>query len=177
MMITPDNLPNDVATLKAMVLAGRAENNRLAHEEQVLTAEVLRLEARNARLDHIVSVLRRARFGRRSEKQISDNQIELALEDIETDHGIEDAKAEKGDAIVRREGVKNRRANRGHLPKHLPREEVVIEPDNKNCLCCGGALHVIGEDASERLDAPINEVEAEFIPAGDAVTDICGDYS
>ena len=152
MMITPDNLPNDVATLKAMVLAGRAENNRLAHEEQVLTAEVLRLEARNARLDHIVSVLRRARFGRRSEKQISDNQIELALEDIETDHGIEDAKAEKGDAIVRREGVKKRRANRGHLPKHLPREEVVIEPDNKNCLCCGGALHVIGEDASERLD-------------------------
>ena len=159
MIITPDHLPNDVATLKAMVLAGRAENNRLAaeherlaHEEQVLTAEVHRLEARNARLDHIVSVLRRARFGRRSEKRISDDQIELALEDIETDHGVEDAKAEKGDAIVRREGVKNRRANRGHLPKHLPREEVVIEPDNKDCPCCGGALHVIGEDVSERLD-------------------------
>ncbi len=159
MMITPDNLPNDVATLKAMVLAGRAENDRLAaererlaHEEQVLTAEVHRLEARNARLDHIVSVLRRARFGRRSERRISDNQIELALEDIETDHGVEDAKAKKVDAIVRREGVKNRRANRGHLPKHLPREEVVIEPDNKGCPCCGGALHVISEDVSERLD-------------------------
>lgn len=159
MMITPDDLPNDVAALKAMVLAGRAENDRLAaererlaHEEQVLTAEVLRLEARNARLDHIVSVLRRAQFGRRSEKRISDDQIELALEDIETDHGVEDARAENSDAIVRREGVKNRRANRGHLPKHLPREEVIIEPDNKDCPCCGGGLHVIGEDVSERLD-------------------------
>ena len=159
MMITPDDLPNDVATLKAMVLAQRAENDRLAtererlaHEEQVLTAEVHRLEAQNARLDHIVSVLRRAQFGRRSEKQISDDQIALALEDIETDQGVEDAAAEMSDAIVKREGINNRRANRGHLPKHLPREEIVIEPENKECPCCGGDLHVIGEDVSERLD-------------------------
>lgn len=159
MMITPDDLPNDVAALKAMVLAQRAKNDqltaerdRLAHEEQVLSAEVHRLEAQNARLDHIVSVLRRAQFGRRSEKRISDDQIALALEDIETDQGVEDAGAEKNNAIVRREGIAGRRANRGHLPKHLPREEVVIEPEDKECPCCGGALHVIGEDVSERLD-------------------------
>jgi transposase len=24
----------------------------------------------------------------------------------------------------------------------------VIEPENKACPCCGGALHVIGEDVS-----------------------------
>jgi transposase len=28
----------------------------------------------------------------------------------------------------------------------------VIEPESKVCPCCGGALHVIGEDVSERLD-------------------------
>ena len=76
MMLTSDDLPNDVAALKAMVLAERsekdwlaAERQRLAHEEQVLTAEVDRLEAQNARLDHIVSVLRRAQFGRRSARR------------------------------------------------------------------------------------------------------------
>ena len=33
---------------------------------------------------------------------------------------------------------------RGHLPAHLPREEVVIEPSDTTCPCCGGDLHVIG---------------------------------
>jgi transposase len=31
-------------------------------------------------------------------------------------------------------------------------EEVVIEPKSNACPCCGGALHVIGEDVSKRLD-------------------------
>src|ERR1700730_7129659 len=29
-----------------------------------------------------------------------------------------------------------RQANRGSLPKHLPREEIVIEPEAKACPCC-----------------------------------------
>ena len=28
----------------------------------------------------------------------------------------------------------------------------MIEPESKSCPCCGGALHVIGEDTSRRLD-------------------------
>ena len=47
--------------------------------------------------------------------------------------------------------AKPRNANRGSLPKHLPRMEEVIEPDTQICGC-GGNLHQIGEDASERLD-------------------------
>ena len=35
------------------------------------------------------------------------------------------------------------------LPKDLPREEIVIEPESKACPCCGGATHVIGEDVAE----------------------------
>lgn len=158
MTLTPDDLPDDAETLKAMILAARADNARLdaeraslAHEGQVLAAEVDRLTAQNERLDHIVSVLRRAQFGRRSEK-ISDDQIELALEDVETAFGAEDAATEEAEPIARREGSKARRANRGHLPKQLPREEVVIAPAETSCPCCGGDLHVIGEDVSERLD-------------------------
>lgn len=93
----------------------------------------------------------RTQFGRRSER-ISDEQIELAQEDVETQNGIGDAAAEKADSIVRTEGTKARRANRGHLPAHPPRQEIVIEPEAKACPCCGGALHNIGEDVSERLD-------------------------
>lgn len=47
--------------------------------------------------------------------------------------------------------AKPRAANRGSLPKHLPRIEEVIEPDSLTCAC-GGCLHCIGEDVSERLD-------------------------
>ena len=41
--------------------------------------------------------------------------------------------------------AKPRNANRGSLPKHLPRVEEVIEPEASVCGC-GGGLHQIGED-------------------------------
>jgi transposase len=157
MALSLDELPDDVESLKALILAAdvknvglAAERDRLQHEQTVLTAEVERLTEQNERLDHIIDVLRRAQFGRKSER-ISAEQMALALEDVETALGAEDATAEKKNAIVRREGIEGRRANRGHLPAHLPREEVIFEPEAKTCAC-GGALHVIGEDVSERLD-------------------------
>lgn len=158
MALLLDQLPDDVESLKALILAADAKNARLAaqrdqleHEHTVLAAEVDRLTQQNERLDHIIGVLRRAQFGRKSER-ISDDQIALALEDVETAFGAQDAAAEKKSEIVKREGIEGRRANRGHLPPHLPREEIIIEPAAKTCPCCGGALHVIGEDVSERLD-------------------------
>jgi transposase len=39
----------------------------------------------------------------------------------------------------RRIEVANR--NRGALPAHLPRYEVLIDIENKQCPCCSGALH------------------------------------
>ena len=151
MTLSNDELPDDVETLKALVLAARAASDAAEARSASLAAEVDRLTARAERLDHIVSVLRRAQFGRRSER-IADDQIELALEDVETQFGADDAATEKADPIVKAEGTRARRANRGHLPSHLPREEIVIEPQAQSCPCCGGALHVIGEDVSERLD-------------------------
>jgi transposase len=172
MALSLNDLPNDVEKLKAMLLAISAETEaaqaqtevalaenaklvaehaRLDHEHTVLSAEVERTRQQNERLEHIINVLRRAHFGRKSER-ISVEQMALALEDVETSFAAEDAIAEKKNKIVRGEGKRIRRANRGHLPANLPREEVVIEPEGKGCPCCGGALHVIGEDVSERLD-------------------------
>src|SRR5258708_3342374 len=50
-------------------------------------------------------------------------------------------------ALARRAAL----GRRGPLPDHLP-IEVVIEPEDMACPCCGGAMHVIGEDRSQRLD-------------------------
>ena len=38
------------------------------------------------------------------------------------------------------------------LPEHLPRESIVY-PTPSACPCCGGALHKIGEDVTETLEA------------------------
>jgi transposase len=47
------------------------------------------------------------------------------------------------------------------LPAHLPRYEIIIDIDNKQCPCCGGALHVIGDDRSEMLDLVPAQLRAE----------------
>jgi transposase len=38
--------------------------------------------------------------------------------------------------------------NRGSLPGHLPRVEMVVDIDDPACPCCGNALHRIGEDTA-----------------------------
>jgi transposase len=132
-----DDLPDDIERLKAMLLAERSEKARLANQ--------------NERLLHMLRQLRRNHFGRKSER-LSEDQLNLGLEDLETAIASGEAAAEKADATLSASRRKARKVNRGHLPSHLPREEIVIEPASKTCPCCGNDLHVICEDRSERLD-------------------------
>src|ERR671919_449088 len=131
-------LPDDVAALKALLLAERATAAELAGHNEQLRA--------------IVKELQRALFGRRSEKTPDPDQLQLALEDIEQALAQSEAAAEQADATLQASRARQRRVNRGALPRHLPREEIVIEPDEQTCPCCGGALHRIGEEVAERLD-------------------------
>ena len=123
------NLPDDVDALKAIILAQQEQN--------------IRLEA-------LIAAFRQALFGRKSEK-IDPDQFELALEDIETAIARVEAEGEAHPLVTPTQTSKPRKANRGSLPKHLPRIEEVIEPESTTCDC-GGVRHVIGEDVSERLD-------------------------
>ena len=125
-----DALPNDVETLKAMLLAERARAERLAQ---------------------IIKELQRHRFGRRAETLPID-QLELSLEDVQQAEAALAAEKEKADPAARSEKVRQHRANRGALPAHLPRVEVVVDVKSKVCPCCSGELHRIGEDIAERLD-------------------------
>jgi transposase len=146
-----DDLPDDIERLKAMLLAERAEKKQLADERDAAIAERERIAQHNDRLTHMLRQLRRNHFGRKSEK-LSEDQLNLGLEDLETAIASGEASVEKADATIATLRRRERKVNRGHLPAHLPREEVVIDPPNKTCPCCGGDLHVIGEDRSERLD-------------------------
>ena len=129
-MAMTDSLPDDPATLKAMLLAERA---------------------RTERLEQIIKELQRHRFGRRAET-LPEDQLLLSLEDVEQIEAQREA--EQADAVPEKHarGAAKRRVNRGSLPAHLPRVEMLVDIEAHVCPCCHGALHQIGEDTSERLD-------------------------
>ncbi len=108
-------------------------------------------EAENARLRQIIKELQRHRFGRRAET-LPEDQLLLGLEEAEQVEaaGLEDN--EQASPAVRQAQVAKRRTNRGSLPAHLPRIEIVVDIDDHACPCCSNDLHRIGEDVSEKLD-------------------------
>src|ERR1700722_13786170 len=137
-------LPNGIDALRTLILAERA-----AHA--AIIADRDKLVVRNERLEAIIAEIRRAHFGRKSER-ITDDQLSLALEELETSLAKAEAEEEKADPALKTAATRKRRASRNENLDHLPHEEVVIEPESKACPCCGGELHVIGEDTSKRLD-------------------------
>ena len=142
-----DAHPNDLDALRALV-------SQLSSERDAAIAESQRLAEQNDQLRHLLKQLQRAQFGRRSER-LDRDQMQLALEDIETALAARDAEEEKlkpGAADKPADQRKKRRANRGVLPAHLPHVHVTLEPESKLCPCCQGAMHVIGEESSQRLD-------------------------
>ena len=138
MTITPESLPDDIAALKRII----AEMARDAVSAQ---AEIAKLKFQLARY-------RRAEFGRSSEKLAREvEQLELAIESLETDQAERLATASPAVAAAIEEAVERHKPARRPLPEHLPREEV-LHPAACACPHCGGALRRIGEDVTETLD-------------------------
>lgn len=131
-----ETLPHDPNERKAMLLAERARNDRLVQ---------------------IIKEMQRHRFGRRAET-LPQDQMRLALEEVEQTEAGAAAENEAKSAAEREKAARKRRTNRGALPAHLPRIETIVDIEDKSCPCCTGALHQIGEDVSERLDV----VPAQF---------------
>ncbi len=132
-----DTLPDDPATLKAMVLAERERADRFAQ---------------------IIKEMQRHRFGRRAETLPLD-QIELGLEEVQQEEAAEAAREEKADPVRRAAMAAERRTNRGALPTHLPRIETIIDVEAKACPGCSGALHLIGEGEPCRAIGPSDNGE------------------
>ena len=138
MTITPESLPDDIAALKRII----AEMARDAVSAQ---AEIAKLKFQLARY-------RRAEFGRSSEKLAREvEQLELAIESMETDQAERLATASPAVAAMVEAAVEAQKPARRPLPEHLPREEV-LHPAACACPHCGGALRRIGEEVTETLD-------------------------
>jgi hypothetical protein len=140
-----DVFPDDIETLRALVVAAFTERDAAIAERDRALSQIDRLR-------HLLRQLSRAHFGKRSEK-LDPDQLLLALEDIEQAIAESEADDDKKDAIAAKARAEKRRVNRGALPRHLPRVDVTIAPEDTNCPCCRTPMHVIGEETSERLDA------------------------
>src|SRR5277367_1908098 len=117
----------------------------MARDAVTARAEIARLKVQLARY-------RRAEFGRSSEKLARETeQLELAIETLETDQAEQLATASPEAAAVVESAADAQKPVRRPLPEHLPREEVMHRAAHV-CPGCGGALRRIGEDVTETLD-------------------------
>jgi transposase len=134
----PDQLPDDVDTLKAALAETRAK----------LSGATTLIE----HLQLVIAKMKRERFGPRSERsQRLLDQMELQLEELAAVAGEDEAKAEEN-AGIRVQGFTRRPTTRRNFPAHLPRRRIV-HPAPTSCPCCGSTkLSKIGEDVTETLD-------------------------
>jgi Transposase C of IS166 homeodomain len=91
---TQEALPDDIAALRALVLAAWAERDAERAEKTRLADERDQLAGQNDRLRHLIRQLQRMQFGRRSET-LDPDQLNLALEDLEQAVAQGEAEQEK----------------------------------------------------------------------------------
>ncbi len=145
-----------VEALRAEVASLTDRNRRLEERGPVgvvedLRARVASLSDQNRRLEHLLNELRRAMFGKKSEK-LHPDQLLLAFEELEgaLAEAEEAAPADTTPAPRAKRPAAER--NLGHLPAHLPRTYELVEPGSTQCPCGCGEMVKIGEDRTERLD-------------------------
>jgi transposase len=136
--ITPESLPDDIDALKRIIAD-------MARDAATAKVEIAKLKFQLARY-------RRAEFGRSSEKLARDiEQLELAIESLETDQAERLSAASPIIAAEIEEAAEKQKPARRPLPEHLPREEV-RHPAACACPHCGRTLRRIGEEVTETLD-------------------------
>jgi len=159
-----DSLPDDIATLKAMVVAARAQSTAAEAKAASAVAEAARAAANmssaEALITHqklVIEKLKRELYGSRSEhgRKLLD-QMELELEELEASASQDEIAAEMA---ARASGAATlvpahtrKKPVRKPFPEHLPRERVIV-PGPTACACCGSAkLAKLGEDITETLE-------------------------
>lgn len=159
MPLTLDQLPDDIAELKRLLLAKDAElivkGAELAAAKNGLVVTQLTIEKLKAQ----IAKLKREKFDKSSEK------IERALEQLEL--ALEEAEAAKAQALAAQpqqaepevpapgaqtgEDRKSEKKKRRQLPPELPRRDVVHMPPDICKTCGGSSLRTVGETVTEVL--------------------------
>jgi transposase len=150
MALAFDQLPDDVATLKRLLIERDAEVAQRCAELELQRAEAVAARLLIEKLKLQIARLRRIQFGRRSEQHDARVvQLELIVEELETSLAASTVPTETCASSSPRTPPVRR-----PLPAALPRE-TVVHATACTCPDCGGALKQIGEDVAEQL---------EFIP-------------
>ena len=148
------DLPDDIATLKAALIASRAEVARVEAEAAAARMQLAEHHALIVALKLQIEKYKRERYGPRSERiaRLLD-QLELQLEEAESSATEDELAAEKAAAKTSHVAAfTRRRPARKPFPAHLPRERVIV-PGPTCCPCCGGTrLSKLGEDITETLE-------------------------
>ena len=146
MSLATASIPENPADFRAFATALQAE---LAAREDELYAKTLH----NEKLKMQLAALKRAQFGRSSEKLDSAiAQIEMQLEENETESAVRQEETRSPEAKAAPAKDKRTQPVRKPLPERLPREMVEHEAA---CVCpnCGGTnLTQIGVDEREVLE-------------------------
>lgn len=145
MKTASERLPDDLGQLKKVII----------DLQQMVEKQASEIQAKETKIQWLIEQFRLAQhkqFGKSSESAA--NQLELfnEAEQVSDDDTLEEDQASETITYERS------KPKRKPLPEDLPRETIVHDLDeaDKTCDCCGGDLHCIGEDTSEKL---------EFIPA------------
>src|SRR3954451_16327931 len=148
----PDRLLQQLRQVTEVIAVQNASLVLLQAKHDAVLAERDAAQAEIEKLRLLIRQLQRGQFGRRSER-LDPDQLQLGLEDLEqTVAAAEAAQEELAARNSTPRAPRVRRRNLGSLPAHLPRVEALVDVADKSCPCCGGSLHVIGEDTSEMLD-------------------------
>jgi len=153
MSLARDPLPSDLEALRAFAAGLQAE---LARKDVEIAANAAEIHAKTLHIEKLrmqLAVLRRARFGRSSEKLDGDiEQLELLIGELEEEAAEGEARTEAADPAGHRQARARRQPVRKPLPEYLPREVVTHDPP---CTCpgCGGTVFSrVGQDEREVLE-------------------------
>jgi transposase len=149
MPLSTVSLPSDPEALRALAAslqeALATKDRELAARDAEIYAKTLHIEKLRATL----ALMKRARFGRSSERI---EQLELLIGELEEEEAEQQARRDATeDRPPPKPGERPARGRRP-LPAHLPRERVVHPPASVCPGCGGSALTRLGEDEREVLE-------------------------
>ena len=142
----------DIGQLKKII----AEQQQMIDRQAVkIDQQAADIQSKETRIQWLIEQFRLAQhrqFGASSEAHPEQGDLFNEAEQLADETGPDE------EQVTETVSYERRKPKRQPLPKDLPRETVIhdIADEDKVCDCCGGELHCIGEDKSEKL---------EFIPA------------
>ncbi len=119
-------------------------------ENSKLQALVSQLKSKNETLQHQLYLMKHARFGRKSEKDVVSEQLSLQFDEADATAVEQEAPEETSETITY---TRKKGQGRKPLPKSLPYIENVhdLTEAEKQCAC-GCTLTHISDECSEQLD-------------------------